>query len=142
MALPSPISDSARPGLLRFPQWGVRGSLFAAFAVIAGLAILISAGAGIVLGHLGGTMTELSGRAKKMKEAQAVTLENLGELIELGADKAVVTALSETTKNIDEMIKSLGTAARERLEAAAKHSKLYNALREAQGDFVAVAAPA
>ena len=62
MALPSPISDSARPGFLRLPQWGVRGSLFAAFAVIAGLAILISAGAGIVLGHLGSTMTELSGR--------------------------------------------------------------------------------
>jgi methyl-accepting chemotaxis protein len=179
MALPSPISDSARPGLLRFPQWGVRGSLFAAFAVIAGLAILISAGAGIVLRHLGGTMTELSGRdiprlaaslqlsahsaslasqgptllaarseealnerAKKMKETQAVTLEKLGELIELGADKAVVTALSETIKNIDEMIKSLGAAARERLEAAAQHSRLYNALREAQGDFVAVAAPA
>ena len=41
---------------LRFlrPQWGVRGSLFAAFAVIAGMAIVISAGAGMVLGHLGG----------------------------------------------------------------------------------------
>src|ERR1700710_2088499 len=179
MALRFPINDSARPGFLRLPQWGVRGSLFAAFAVIAGLAILISAGAGMVLGHLGSTMTELSGRdiprlaaslqlsaqsaslasqgpallaarseealnerAKKMKETQAVTLEKLGELIELGADKAVVTALSETIKNIDEMIKSLGAAARERLEAAAQHSKLYDALREAQGDFVAVAAPA
>ena len=179
MALPSTTGNSARPGFLRLPQWGVRGSLFAAFAVIAGLAILISAGAGIVLGHLGSTMTELSGRdiprlaaslqlsaqsaslasqgpallaarseeglnerAKKMKETQAVTLEKLGEMIELGADKAVVTALSETIKNIDEMIKSLGAAARERLDAAAQHSKLYNALREAQGDFVAAAAPA
>src|SRR6201747_3159074 len=165
-------------GFLR-PQWGVRGSLFAAFTVIAGMAILISAGAGMVLGHLGGTMIELSGRdiprlaaslqlsaesaslasqgpallaarseealnerARKMKETQAVTLEKLGEIIELGADKAVVTALSETIKNIDEVIKSLGAAARERLEAAAQHSKLYNALREAQGEFVAAAAPA
>ncbi len=179
MAFPSPIGDSAHPGFLRLPQWGVRGSLFAAFAVIAGLAILISAGAGMVLGHLGGAMVELSGRdiprlaaslqlsaqsaslasqgpallaarseeelnerAKKMKETQAVTLEKLGELIELGADKAAVTALGETIKNIDEMIKSLGAAARERLEAAAQHSKLYDALRKAQDDFVAAAAPA
>jgi methyl-accepting chemotaxis protein len=179
MALPSPLGDSARRGFLSLPQWGVRGSLFAAFAVIAGLAILISAGAGMMLGHLGGTMIELSGRdiprlaaslqlsaqsaslasqgptllaarseeemnerAKKMKETQSVTLEKLGELIELGTDKAVVTALSETIKNIDEMIKSLGGAARERLEAAAQHSRLYDALRKAQADFVAVAAPA
>src|SRR3981189_3691434 len=49
---------------LRFlrPRWGVRGSLFAAFTVIAGMAILISAGAGMVLGHLGGAMIELSAR--------------------------------------------------------------------------------
>lgn len=177
MTLLSPIS--ARPGFWRLPQWGVRGSLFAAFAVIAGLAILISAGAGMVLGHLGGTMIELSGRdiprlaaslqlsaqsaslasqgpallaarseealnerARKMKETQAVTLEKLGQIIELGADKAVVTALSETIKNIDEMIKSLGAAARDRLEAAAQHSRQYDALRKAQGDFVAVATPA
>src|SRR5215218_1556317 len=44
------------------PKWGVRGSLFAAFAVIAGMAIVISAGAGMVLGHLGETMVELTGR--------------------------------------------------------------------------------
>src|SRR5690349_20532682 len=43
------------------PRWGVRGSLFAAFAVIAGMAIVISAGAGLVLGHLGGAMASLSG---------------------------------------------------------------------------------
>src|ERR1700690_1311813 len=48
-------------GFLR-PRWGVRGSLFCAFAVIAGMAIVISAGAGMVLGHLGGTMIDLSGR--------------------------------------------------------------------------------
>src|ERR1700675_3159698 len=112
----------------RFPQMGVRGSLFAAFAVIASMAIVISAGAGLVLGQLGGTMVDLSGRdiprlaaslqlsaqsaslasqgpallaarseeslterSKKMKETQAITLEKLGQIIELGADKAVVT---------------------------------------------------
>src|SRR5260370_41223853 len=35
------------------PRWGVRGRLFAAFAVIAGMAVVISAGAGMVLKHLG-----------------------------------------------------------------------------------------
>ena len=166
---------------LRFlrPQWGVRGSLFAAFAVIAGMAIVISAGAGMVLGHLGGSILDLSGRdiprlaaslqlsaqsaslasqgptllasrseeslnerAKKMKETQAVTLEKLGEIIELGADQAVVAALSETVNNIDETIKSLVAAARERLEAAAQHEKQYGALRNAQASFVADASPA
>jgi len=165
-------------GRLR-PRWGVRGSLFAAFAVIAGMAILISAGAGMVLRHLGGTMVDLSGRdiprlaaslqlsaqsaslasqgpallasesedtlnerSKKMKEAQAVTLEKLGQIIELGADKSIVAALTETVKNIDDTITSLGSAARERLAAAAQHEKLYEALRGAQAGFVAAAAPA
>src|SRR5664279_4980806 len=178
MALRSIDGLAAKRRWLR-PQWGVRGSLFAAFAVIAGMAILISAGAGMVLGHLGGTMVDLSGRdiprlaaslqlaaqsaslasqgpallasrseqglnerTGKMKETQAVTLEKLGEIIELGADKAVVAALSETLKNIDDNIKSMVTAARERLEAAAQHDKDYHALRDAQAAFTAAASPA
>jgi methyl-accepting chemotaxis protein len=170
-----------KSGGLRFlrPQWGVRGSLFAAFAIIAGMAIAISAGAGMVLGHLGGTMIDLSGRdiprlaaslqlaaqstslasqgpallasrseetlnerSTKMKEAQEVALEKLGEIIELGADKAVVAALSETVKNIDDAIKNLRAAAHERLQAAALHQKQYDALRKAQASFVATASPA
>ena len=118
------------------------------------MAIVISAGAGLMLGRLGGTMVDLSGRdiprlaaslqlsaqsaslasqgpallasrseealterTKKMKETQTVALQKLGEIVELGADKAVVAALTENVKNIDDMIKSLGSAARERLEA-------------------------
>ena len=165
-------------GFLR-PQWGVRGSLFAAFAVIAGMAIVISAGAGLVLGQLGKAMVDLSGRdiprlaaslqlaaqsaslasqgpallasrsaealderSKKMKETQQIALGKLGEITELGADKTVVAALSETVKNIDDTIKSLGAAARERLEVAALHDKQYDALRSAQAGFVAAANPA
>jgi methyl-accepting chemotaxis protein len=161
------------------PRWGVRGSLFAAFAVIAGMAIVISAGAGMVLRHLGGTMLDLSGRdiprlaaslqlaaqsaslasqgpallaardegalnerTKRMKETQQLTMAKLGEIIELGADKAVVSALSETVKNIDDTITSLGSAARERLDTAALHDKLFDALRAAQANCVAVANPA
>jgi methyl-accepting chemotaxis protein len=147
--------------------------------VIAGMAILISAGAGMVLGHLGGTMINLSARdiprlaaslqlaaqsaslasqgaallasrseeglnerARKMKETQEVTLEKLGEIIELGADKAVIATLSETMKNIDDTINHLVAAARERLEAAAEHARQYDALRNAQAGFVAAASPA
>ena len=161
------------------PRFGVRGSLFLAFGVIAGMAVVISAGAGLVLGRLGGTMVDLSGRdiprlaaslqlsalsaslasqgsallaarseaalterSGKMKDTQTLAMQKLGEIIELGADKNVVAALSETVKNIDDMIKSLGSAARERLDVGVLHDKQYNALRKAQTDFVAASAPA
>src|SRR6266403_1363519 len=84
----------------------------------------------------------LNERAKKMKETQAVTFDKLGEVIELGADRAVVAALTETVRNIDETIKSLVAAARERLEVVAQHEKQYDALRSAQAEFVAAANPA
>ena len=83
MALRSTKGERARPGLLR-PQWGVRGSLFAAFTVIAGMAILISAGAGMVLGHLGNTMLDLSARdiprlaASLQLAAQSASLASQG----------------------------------------------------------------
>jgi methyl-accepting chemotaxis protein len=165
-------------GFLR-PRWGVRGSLFAAFAVIAGMAIVISGGAGYVLQQLGVRMVDLSGRdiprlssslqlsalsaglaaqgpsllaaqnedalnerTKKLKELQQQTQQKLGEIIELGADKAVVSALNETIKNINEAAQSLASAARERLDVAALHDKQYDALRVAQGAFVLAASPA
>jgi methyl-accepting chemotaxis protein len=164
-------------GFLR-PRWGVRGSLFAAFAVIAGMTIAISAGAGMVLRHLGVTMIDLSARdiprlaaslqlsaqsaslaaqgpalltspsddalaerTRKMKEIQRGTQDKLGEIIELGADKAVVNALSETIKNINEATQSLVSAARERLDASAEHDKQFEALRGAQTNFAAAANP-
>lgn len=163
---------------VRFPQMGIRGSLFAAFAIIAGMAIVISAGAGMVLRQLSDTMVDLSGRdiprlaaslklsaqsaslasqgpavlaarseealkerTQKVRETQTLALQKLGEIIEMGADKTVVAALTETVKNIDDMIKSLGSAARERLDAAALHEKQYDALRGAQAAFVAAAGP-
>src|SRR5882762_4347450 len=84
----------------------------------------------------------LKERSAKMKETQTLALQKLGEIIEMGADKTVVAALTETVKNIDDMIKSLGSAARERLDVAALHDKQYTALRKAQTDFVAASAPA
>ena len=163
---------------IRLPKFGVRGNLFSAFAVIAGMAIVISAGAGLVLGHLGRVMVDLSGtdiprltaslqlsaqsaalasqgpallaarseeslneRTKKINETQTAAVQKLNEVIALGADKNIATALTETVKNIDDMTKSLGSAARERLEAAAMHDKKYEALRKAQTDFVAASIP-
>ena len=178
MALPSTSGKFGRLSFRRL-KWGIRGSLFAAFAVIAAMAIVISAGAGMVLGQLGEMMVDLSGRdiprlaaslqlatqsaglasqgpallasrseealqerTKTMKQTQEIALGKLGEIIELGADKDVVSSLSETVKNIDDTIKSLGAAAKERLDAAAQHEKLYQALRNAQAGFVAAANPA
>jgi methyl-accepting chemotaxis protein len=164
-------------GALR-PRWGVRGSLFAAFAIIAAMAIAISASAGLVLRNLGGMMEDLSAqniprlatslqssaqaaslsaqgpallaapsqdalndRIKKLKEIQQQAQLKLGEIIELSEDKAVVSALSETIKNIGEATESLIKASRERLSAAAQHDKQFDAMREAQAAFVAAAGP-
>jgi HAMP domain-containing protein len=164
---------------VRLPQMGIRGSLFAAFAVIAGMALVISAGAGMVLHQLGGTMTDLSGRdiprlaaslqlsaqsaslasqgpgllavqsddalsehTKKVKEVAQLTAAKLGEIIELGADKSVVSALQENIKNTDDATKSLIAAASERLGIAALRDKQYNTLRKAQAAFVSAANPA
>ncbi|WP_027521414.1 methyl-accepting chemotaxis protein [Bradyrhizobium sp. Ec3.3] len=161
------------------PKWGVRGSLFAAFAVIAGMGLVISAGAGYVLQNLGERMIDLSGRdiprlaaslqlsalsaslaaqgpallaapsedalnerTKKLRELQQQVQQKLGEIIELGADKTIVTGLNDTIKNLNEAAQSLTSAARERLDVAALHDKQYDALRKAQGDFVGAASPA
>jgi methyl-accepting chemotaxis protein len=178
MALPSTPGKFGRSSFRRL-RWGIRGSLFAAFAAIAGMAIVISAGAGIVLGQLGEMMIDLSGRdiprlaaslqlatqsaalasqgpallasrtkdalrerTKTMKQTEEVLLGKLGEIIELDADKNVVSGLTETVKNIDAAIKSLDAAAKARLDAAAQHEKLYQALRGAEAGFVAAANPA
>jgi methyl-accepting chemotaxis protein len=178
MALRSRTGKTGRQGFRRL-RWGIRGSLFVAVAGIAGMAVLISVGAGLVLGQLGEMMVDLSGqeiprlstslqlatqsaslasqgpallasrsdetlqeRTRTMKATQQVAMEKLGEVIELNADKEVVSALTETVKNIDDTIKSLGTAAKERLDAAAAHERLYQAVRSAQAGFIAAANPA
>src|SRR5579864_6377977 len=70
-------------GFLR-PRWGVRGSLFAAFAVIAGMAIVISTVAGLVLAQLGKSMEDLSGQdiprltASLQLAAQSASLASQG----------------------------------------------------------------
>jgi len=163
----------------KMPKWGLRGSLIAAFAVIAGMGLVIAAGAGFVFNHLGTTMMDLSGRdiprlstslqlssqsatlaaqgpgllaspseealaerTKKVQEIQQQAMAKVGEIVELGADKQVASALGETVKSIDEATKSLVSAAKERLETIALHDKQYDALRKAQLAFVGAANPA
>src|ERR1700756_732151 len=91
-------------GFLR-PRWGVRGSLFAAFAVIGAMAIAISAGAGLVLRHLGGTMLDLSGRdiprlaASLQLAGQSASLASQGPAL-LASGNA--EALNERTRKMKE----------------------------------------
>ncbi|MGM4890169.1 methyl-accepting chemotaxis protein [Tardiphaga sp. 1201_B9_N1_1] len=178
MALTSFIGKFGRFRFSR-PRWGIRGSLFAAFAVIAGMAILISAGAGMILGQLGGMMTDLNGRdipkltaslqlataseslasqgpmllassspdvlkerSQRMRDTHKIAVEKLDTIAKLGADKAVVTALADTVKNIEDTIRSLGAATQERLDAVAQHQKQYDALRTAAANFVKMSEPA
>jgi hypothetical protein len=166
MALPFGKPGQLRP--LRI-QLGVRGSLITAFAVIGGMAVVISISASMLLGQLGEMMVDLSGQdiprlaaslqlasesanlasqgpaliasssvealqegSKKMRDAQEIVVGKLGEIIELGADKDVISALSQTVKNIEDTIKDLGAAAGQRLETSAQHEKQYDALRKAQ----------
>jgi HAMP domain-containing protein len=82
-------SGSGRLGFpqIRLPKLGLRGSLFSAFAVIAGIAILISAGACMALGHIGGTIVDLSQRqiprlaASLGLSAQSATLASQGPAV-------------------------------------------------------------
>ena len=104
---------SARLGIWNFlallrPRWGIRGSLFAAFAVIAGMAIVISAGAGMVLRHLGSAMVDLSGRdiprlaASLNLSAQSASLAALGPAVLSSQNE---DTLKERTKKMKEIQK-------------------------------------
>ncbi|MBR1131440.1 methyl-accepting chemotaxis protein [Bradyrhizobium iriomotense] len=88
------------------PQWGVRGSLFTAFAVIAGMGLVIAAGAGLALQNLGGRMIELSGRdiprlaASLQLSALSASLAAQGPAL-LAAQSE--EALNERTKKLREL---------------------------------------
>ncbi|HWW48810.1 MAG TPA: methyl-accepting chemotaxis protein [Xanthobacteraceae bacterium] len=164
-----------------FPRlrMGISGSLFLAFAVIAGMAIAISAGASLLLDQLRTQMSDLSSRdiprlsaslqlqtqsamlsteapllltaenadrlrerAQKLQQTQNTVTEKLKEIIELGAHKDTVAALSETVKSINEMISKLEEAGLDRIKTATQRSELVYALQTAHADVTKVAAPA
>jgi methyl-accepting chemotaxis protein len=92
------------------PQWGVRGSLFAAFAVIAGMAIVISVGASMVLGDLGGMMLDLSGRdiprlsASLQLEAQSASLASQGPALLASPSQEVLNERSKMMKQTQQVL--------------------------------------
>ncbi|RTM08626.1 MAG: HAMP domain-containing protein [Bradyrhizobiaceae bacterium] len=91
---------------IKLPSWGVRGSLFAAFTVIAGMGLVIAAGAGLALQNLGGRMTDLSGRdiprlaASLQLSALSASLAAQGPAL-LAAQSE--DALNERTKKLKEL---------------------------------------
>ena len=85
----------------------------------------------------------LNERARKMKETQQVALEKLGEIIELGADKAGRRRARRNRQEHRRHHQEPGRGgAPNGLEAAAQREKQYDALRKAQAGFVAAAGPA
>src|SRR6201987_4401486 len=92
-------------GFLR-PRWGVKGSLFAAFAVIAAMAIVISAGAALSLRHVGNSMVDLSGQdiprlaASLQLSTEAATLAAQGPAVLASQTEA---ALNERVKKMKEI---------------------------------------
>ncbi|WP_082512578.1 methyl-accepting chemotaxis protein [Afipia sp. Root123D2] len=121
MALPFQIGTRIRAGVARVREGlgriklGVRGSLFLAFAVIAAMAIVISASASALLGQLGGSMGTLSGRdiPRLAASLQLSALSN--DLAAQGPallNSESEDALVERTKNM----KSLQAAAMAKLQ--------------------------
>src|SRR6202048_663130 len=90
-------------GFLR-PRWGVRGSLFAAFAVIGGMARGFSPGAGFVLGQLARPMEALSGRdtprlaASLQLAAQSASLASQGPSLLSSESEDALNARSKKMK--------------------------------------------
>lgn len=97
-------------GFLR-PRWGVRGSLFAAFAVIAGMAIVISAGAALVFRHLGGAMADFSGRdiprlaASLQLRTQSEALAAQGPAVLASANTDTLNQRARTVEGIQQHLR-------------------------------------
>src|SRR6185312_1528834 len=88
------------------PHWGIRGSLFVAFGVIAGMAIVISGGGGLALKQLGARMIDLSGRdiprlsASLQLSALSASLAAQGPALLAAPDD---DALKDRTKKLKEL---------------------------------------
>ncbi|MDZ4367624.1 MAG: methyl-accepting chemotaxis protein [Afipia sp.] len=79
----------------------------------------------------------LQERAALMSETQRIAAEKLEEIARLSSNKTVVDALRETSKSIGDMVGSIGSAAKERLETGALREKQSAALREIHNEFLA-----
>src|SRR3982751_6406376 len=118
MALKSFIGKFGR---FRFslPRWGIRGSLFAAFAVIAGMAILISAGAGAILGQLGQMMTDLNGRDIP-KLTASLALATASESLASQGPMLLASPTADILKERAQRMRNSHKVAAEKLDTIAK----------------------
>jgi methyl-accepting chemotaxis protein len=104
MALPLAVRKPKQSG--RLGRWlGIRGNLFAAFAVIAGMAIVISLSASMLLGQLSEMMVDLSGQdiprltGSLQLSSQSATLASQGPAL---LASSTVEALQEHSKKMRE----------------------------------------
>src|SRR3954462_12064950 len=104
MALPLAVRKPKPAG--RLGRWlGIRGNLFAAFAVIAGMAIVISLSASMLLGQLSEMMVDLSGQdiprlaGSLQLSSQSATLASQGPAL---LASSTVEALQEHSKKMRE----------------------------------------
>ena len=68
---------------------------------------------------------------KQLKSTQAEALAKIKQLTALNAETLIVSGLEENIKNLDVIINSLNSAAREQLETIASREKQFTAMRAA-----------
>ena len=73
---------------------------------------------------------------KQLKATQAEAMTKIKQLAALKADATIVSGLEENVKNLDSMINSLNSAARERLDTVAARDKQFTAMRAAHAAAV------
>ena len=73
---------------------------------------------------------------KQLKATQAEAMTKIRQLATLKADATIVSGLEENVKNLDSMINSLNSAARERLDTVAARDKQFTAMRAAHATAV------
>ncbi len=97
-------------------RWlGIRGNLFAAFAVIAGMAIVISVSASMLLGQLGEMMMDLSGQdiprlaASLQLSTESATLASQGPaLLASNTDEVLQVRSKEMQETQELTVRTLG----------------------------------
>ena len=103
MTLPFNIAKLGRLKL-GWPKFGVRGSLFMAFGVIAAMAIVISVTASVLLGRLGEMMSDLDERdiprleATLQLSAQSASLASQGQALLASDNKNALDDLADRMK--------------------------------------------
>jgi methyl-accepting chemotaxis protein len=74
---------------------------------------------------------------KSLKSTQAAALEKIKQIKAIGgADETVVSGLEENVKNLDDMINSLGNAAKERIDIVDKREQQFVKMRSAHKELV------